>query len=155
MLSRPQFYARRASRVIVGLLLVLAMAAFSEAIESFRYGEICSRIAVVFIGVFSLGGTWRYSRYRYELGDASMEPPPGATGRLGPVFRVLAGVLSPLFVVVGGFFAVSTAREGERGLVVAGVIVVILGVALGISSATGTDVFSALGWKHDEPTPPT
>jgi hypothetical protein len=155
MLSRPQFYARRALRVIVGLLLALAIAAFSESIESSKYGEVFARIAATFIGVLSLGGSWRYSRYRYEIGDTSMEPPPGATGRLGPVFRVLAGGLSPLFVVVGGLFAVSTAREGELGLAVAGVIIVILGVALGISSATGTDVFSALGWKHDEPTPPT
>jgi hypothetical protein len=154
MLSRSQFYARRALRIIVGLLLVLAIVAFSAPIESFRYGEIFARIAATFIGVFSLGGSWRYSRYRYETGDATMEAPPGATGRLGPVFRVLAGVLSPLLVVVGGLLAVSTARDGERGLAVAGVVVVILGVALGISSATGTDVFSALGWKHDEPTPP-
>lgn len=148
MLSRTQFFVVNAMLVIAAFGLALLGSIVVDSLPLPPLAERFAHWAVWGTALAASGGGMGYVAYRREMGDPTAPPESAPRERIGPLLRVLAGILCIPMLAVGALLVPEA--FGSRDWEFFGVAVgsVLIALVFGYVSVVGKDptvaIFSRL-----------
>ena len=139
MLSRAQFFVVNAILVIAGFGLALLG---SFGVDSLSLPPLAARLAhwaVWGVALAASGGGMSYAVYRRDMGDPTAPPEPAPREHIGPLLRVLAGVLCIPMFALGALLIPEAFRSRDWEFLGVAVGSMLIALVFGYASVVGRD----------------